>query len=152
MPPEGQPPASTDVAIIPASGEVVDLNDAVQVARAYRSVIDLEGELRRAKATLRDALVAQSNVLGRRTMHLEGLGKVEVTGGTETIYDAQALKRDLLDAGMPPERVAEIVVETIDYKVKAVEAKKAASANPDYAAIIEKHKRVYDKTPSVSVP
>lgn len=137
---------------MPASGEVVDLNDVRSVARAYRSVIDLERDLRSAKGLLREALLAQSEMIGKRTMHLEGLGKVEVKGGTETIYDAQAIKRELLEAGMPPERVREIVIETVDYKVSAVEAKKAASANAAYAEIIERHRQTFAKTPSVSVP
>ena len=53
---------------------------------------------------------------------------------------------------MPAERVAEIVIETVDAKVSAVEAKKAAGANAVYAEIIERHKTVYPKSPSVSVP
>jgi hypothetical protein len=151
VPPEHPP--GTDLIVIPAIGERVDLNDAPSVARAYRSVLDLEGMLREAKGTLADALVAASSRMGTKTLHLEGLrAPVVVKGGYDTTYDAQAIKRELLAAGCPAERVAEIVVETIDYRVAAVEAKKAAAANPAYAEIIERNKKVYPKRPSVSVP
>lgn len=143
---------SHDELIVPASGEIVNLNDVAEVARAYRSVIEIENALRSAKDTLRDALVAQKLIRGTGTFHVDGLGKVEVKGGNDLVWDAWALKRDLLEAGMPRERVAEIVVETIDARVSAVEAKKAASANPAYAEIVERHRTTSPKRPSVSVP
>jgi hypothetical protein len=151
MVPSPSDPTSEEL-VLPASGEIVNLNDVFEVARAYRSVLDLETDLKQAKGLLRDALVARSQAEGRKTMHLDGYGKVEVKGGTETLYDAQAIKRELLAAGMSPERVSEIVIETVDYKVSAVEAKKAATANERYAEIIDRHKQVYPKRPSVSVP
>jgi len=150
LPPE-QPP-STDLEVIPHTGEIVDLSDAHAVAKAYREIQDLEGKLRTAKGTLADALVHHTTIYGSKTMPLEGLGKVVVKGGTDTVYDAQAIKRDLIAAGSDRARVAQIVIETVDYKVAAVEAKKAAGANAEYAAIIERHKTVYPKRPSVSVP
>lgn len=151
QPPAYEPTTREDL-VVPASGEIVNLNDVFEVARAYRSVLDIESELRHAKDVLRSALVARSQAEGRKTMHLEGLGKVEVRGGVEMVYDAQAIKRELLEAGMDRERVAEIVVETVDYKVAAVEAKRAAAANPVYAEIIERHRKEFPKKPSVSVP
>lgn len=144
-----QPP-STDIVVLPASGEVIDLRESNQVARAFSDIREMESQLREVKGVLADALIAHSARLGSRTMHLD-VAKVEVRGGTETVYAAQEIKRELLAAGMAPERVAEIVVETIDYKVSAVEAKRAAAANPEYAEIIERHKQVYVKRPSVSV-
>lgn len=144
-------PPSVDLVPLPHTGEIIDLNSTEQVARAYSEIRDLESRIKEVKAMLRDALVARSTIHGSKTMHVEGVGKVEVKGGTETTYDAQGIKRDLLEAGMPRERVAEIVVETVDMRVAAAEAKKAAGANPVYAEIIERHRTVYSKQPSVSV-
>ena len=145
-------PVTSEDLVLPASGEIINLNDVFEVARAYRSVLDLERDLKQAKGLLRDALVARSQAEGRATMHLEGLGKVEVRKGTEILWDAQALKADLIEAGMSRERVAEIVIETLDLKVSAVEAKKAAAANPTYATIVARHRRDFPKPASVSVP
>jgi hypothetical protein len=148
--PAEQPP-SVDLVPLPHTGEIIDLNSTEQVAKAYREIRDLEGRVREVKTLLADALVARSSIEGKRTLHVEGVGKVEVKGATETVWDATALRRDLLEAGMPEERVAEIVVSTVEYKVSAAEARKAASANETYAAIIERHKRTFPKRASVSI-
>lgn len=146
-------PPGTEIEVIPHTGEIIDLSDPVAVAKAYRVVQDLEAQLRQAKGTLGDALIAQKSILGTGTMRFEGLsGPVTIKGGTDTIYNAVAIKTELLAAGMPRERVAEIVVETIDYKVSAVEAKKAAAANAEYREIIERHRQIFPKRPTVVVP
>lgn len=139
--------------MIPHTGEIIDLSDPVAVAKAYRVVLDLEAKLKAAKGTLASALVAQKTILGTGTMRFEGLsGPVQVKTGTDTVYDPVAIKRELLAAGMPRERVAEIVVETVDYKVVAVEAKKAAASNPVYREIIERNRQEFPKRPTVTVP
>ncbi len=63
--------------------------------------------------------------------------------GTNPIPDVDAL----------PEEVSEIVREqvTVVKKVNGTEAKKAARMNPAYAAVIEKHSTVVEKTPTVTV-
>ncbi len=141
---------STDVLVVPASGELVDLNDAEQVARAYRHVRELEELLKDAKAVLTDALVVRSQIEGSKTLHTGG-GKVVVKGGQDVLWNAQGLKRDLLSAGMAPERVREIVTETIEYRVVASEAKRAGAANPAYAAAVERNRTTSPKRPYVSV-
>jgi hypothetical protein len=150
--PEPYEPVANEIEVIPATGEIVNLNDVFEVARAYRTVTDLERDLKQTKDLLRDALVFRSTAEGKNTMHLEGLGKVEIRRGTEIVWDAWALKADLLEAGMSRERVAEIVVETVDARVSAVEAKKAAAANPAYAEIVARHRRDFPKKPTVNVP
>ena len=147
---EGQPAA--DLLVVPATGEAIDLNDEAQVARALRSIRDLESALKEAKATLNDALVARSEILGTRTMEVEGIGKVTVKGGTETIYAAEEIERDLRAAGMPESRIREIVKEEVTYTVVAVEAKRAANASPIYRTIIEGHKTTRRKRAYASVP
>ena len=142
--------ASTDVVVLPATGEVVDLNDSGQVARAYREVRELEEQLKGAKAVLTEALVVASQIEGSKTLHTGG-GKVVVKGGQDVVWNAQELKRDLLAAGMPAERVRDIVVETIEYRVVSSEAKRAAAANPAYAAAVASNRTTYPKRPYVSV-
>jgi hypothetical protein len=142
---------TTEVVILPASGEQIDLNDLAQVCRAFQSVKEIESQLREAKGVLRDAVLHHSSLLGSKTMHVAGGGKVEVKGGTVTQYDAESIETDLRAAGMPEERIREIVVETVTYSVKAAEAKKAASANPVYAEIIARHRQVFEARATVSV-
>ncbi len=52
---------------------------------------------------------------------------------------------------MPESRIAEIVVETVERKVKAVEAKKAAAVNPAYAAVVDAAKTTVPKRQTVTV-
>jgi len=144
------PSVLPDTAIMPASGEVVNLEDEAECARALASIRNLETDLAAAKRLLSDALVARSRALGKKTLHTPA-GKVTIKGGTETTYHAEELETELRSLGMPEERIREIVVETVTYSVKAVEAKQAAAANPRYAEAVERSRQVREKTPYVTV-
>jgi len=140
---------STELAVV-GIGELVDLSNGAQCARAIDAIRDLEWQLRAAKQELTRALVHQSQQAGSKTLRYEGIEAV-VKGGTSTDYDADSIYLDLLAAGMSEQRAGEIVVETVTRKVSAAEAKRAAAANPAYAEAISRHTRVVDTPYTVSV-
>ena len=140
---------TTELAII-GLGELVNLEDGAQCARAIDAIRDLEWQLRAAKQELTRALVHASQQAGSKTLRYEGVEAV-VKGGTATEYDADSVYLDLLAAGMSEERAGEIVVETVTRKVSAAEAKRAAAANPAYAEAISRHTRVVETPFTVSV-
>jgi hypothetical protein len=143
---------STEI-VVPGIGQVVNLEDAHETALALAAVRDLEYRLRDVKKDLSRALVFASEQEGRKTLYLgDELGlRVEIKGGSETVYDAEEIELGLREAGMAETRIREIVVETTSYKVAANEAKKAAAANQRYKAVIDAHTRVEERTPTVSV-
>lgn len=134
---------ASSTAIVPITGEIVDLDDPVEVARALASVEEIAAKAAEAKRVLNAALVRYADEVAlARTFEIPGVGKYEKTGGPKTEYlRPDALKRELLDLGVPPERVAEIVVETVDRKVSGVEANKAARANPAVAEVLARYRR-----------
>lgn len=136
--------------IVPGIGEVVRLDDPPQVAAALGSVRDLEGALRSVKSELTAALVYASRTQGTKTLHLENC-TVAIAGGSSTVYDPQEIEAGLREAGMPEERIREIVKETVSYSVDAAKAKQAASANPLYAAVIAKHSHIEEKSPYATI-
>jgi hypothetical protein len=134
------------------NGVIVDMTDPGQVAVAYDDLQQLRRMVAEAERTLKAALVFHGrDTLGKNTFTIEGVGKVQIEGGKEKRYDAQGLKRALTAAGMPPERVKEIVRETIELKVMGKEANAAAKANPKYEEIIKEFVTVEEKTPTVTV-
>lgn len=142
--------ASTDLAI-PGTGELVNLDDHRSCARALASLRYLESEFREAKAILTRAIAEEAARQGTKTLELEDGRKAVVSGGSEMEYDAEALEQGLRDAGMPEFRIREVVEETVTYKVKAVEAKRAAGANPAYEAVVERCRRTVEKPFVVSI-
>ena len=146
------PVLTTDLIVLPTTGEVIDTTEPRAVADAIHEIELLERELRRVKDHLRNLLVDESRRALTKTLRW-GKREAVIKGGSETIYDADALERDLLDAGFPADRVAEIVVETVTVskRVNAAEAKRAAGANPDVAQIVARHATVVEKKPSVTV-
>ena len=140
---------TTELAVV-GIGELVNLNDGAQCARAIDAIRYLEWQLRAAKTELTRALVYQSQQAGSKTLRYEGVEAV-VKGGTVTEYDADAIYVDLLAAGMTERRAGEIVVETVSRKVSASEAKRASAANPAYKEAIERHTRVVETPFTVSV-
>jgi len=138
-----------EVLTIPATGAVVNLNEPREVGVALQDIQALEGRFRDVKRILKDALVSYWQTGGTaKTFPIGGGRTAIISGGPDKQFDAVAIRDDLRAAGMPEERVSEIVVEEITYTVKAVEAVKAAKANPEYRAIIERHttpiERPYD--------
>jgi hypothetical protein len=136
--------------VVPGVGEVVPLDDPLAVANAIDAIRDLQRDLYSATSELTEALVDASQVAGTKTLHLEGI-TVTVKLGDRTVYDAEAIEVGLRDAGMPEERIREIVKETVSYVVNATKAKQAQGANPAYAAVIDAHKQVEWKPPSVTL-
>lgn len=141
---------STEV-VVPGTGEIVNLDDPLAVARTLDAVRGLERELRSFKGTLTEAIVHASQIAGTKTLHLEGGITAVVKGGDTTVYDAEEIEAALREAGMPEDRIAAVVKVTVSRSVVAVEAKRAAGANPAYAEIIERHSRLEEKPPSITV-
>lgn len=130
--------------IVPGTGELLSLDDPAAVARAHRDLTDLEADIRNAKAVLADRLAVESARQGTKTLRWEGV-EVEMRGGSSTVYQAEEIEQGLREAGMPEERIREIVKETVSYTVDGRAAKSAAGANPDYKRVIEQASRVIEK-------
>lgn len=137
--------------VLPQTGELINLEDERQVAIAYREIAELDRRIYEAKRRLREAMGERARVLGTKTLHIDGVGKVEVRGGETKSYDEQAIEQELRESGCPEEIIREIVVETVSWKVDAKRASRAARANPEYAEIIARHTRVEESLPSISI-
>jgi hypothetical protein len=134
------------------TGEIVRLDDENACATALRALRDHKREIDEAIAVLSDALVQASERHGSKTMHLN-TSTVTIAPSTKTLFDADALEHDLREAGMPEDRIRQIVKEevTVSRKVVAGEAKRAASASAVYRDIIERHSTVVAVIPQVTV-
>ena len=132
------------------TGEVVPLSDVTACARALTDLREAETEIRQMKATLTALIVEECGRRGVKTLHLEGV-TAEIAGGSSTVYDAEVIEQELREAGMPEDRIREIVEETVSYRVRAVEAKRAAGMNPTYRGIMERNSRTEEKPWTVRV-
>jgi hypothetical protein len=133
-------------ALVEALGSV-DLSNPTEVGKALAIVDVIDRRVYEAKQRLRGVLIDYSVERGERTFMVPGVGKFVRDGGpaSETVWtDPAGLARKLEAAGMPLDRVREIVVETIDRKVAGVEANKAAKS-PQYAAIFDEHRAKVDR-------
>lgn len=147
LPPAGEP--GTDL-ILP-TGEIIALADTAACAVALHELRALEDRIKEAKDALTDAILAEGKRQGKRTLHLpEGVVAIVKPGG-RVLWDAHQLEDDLREAGMPEERIREIIQEEVSYTVKAAEAKRAATANPVYAKAVSAARREVEGKPYVSV-
>lgn len=143
MEPDGR---NLPVLVLPGSGEVVAVDDAASVARAIQRVKELEGQVKDAKRTLTEVMIEHSMRMGTRTLRFDDAPAVKLTADSENLYDAEEIEIGLREAGMPEERIREIVVETTSYKVNVSNLKAAAGANPAYKAVMEANVRSVPKT------
>lgn len=92
----------------------------------------------------------ESKRQGSKTLYLDGV-KVEVRGGSETVWDVQMLEEGLRYAGLPEDRLREVIKEEVTYSVNAREAKRVAGANEDYASVVRLSQTQVEKNPYVVV-
>lgn len=135
---------------VPGVGSLVDLDQPQQVAQALRDVREFASRMQEARAVLEAALVAESIRQGTKTLHLDGGLTASIGADSELEWDVTQLAR-LLKAGLPVERYAELVVETVSYKVNASVAKQIEAANPRYARIVKKARGRKPKKPYVGI-
>lgn len=81
-------------------------------------------------------LIDESTRVGSKTLRVGG-HVAEIAGGSEVVWDVEALRAGLRKAGCPDERLAELITETVEYRVNNTVARQLASANPKYANVIE---------------
>jgi hypothetical protein len=127
--------------VVPLSGELVDLRDPNSVAGALDQVREMKNQLDGTRAVLEQVLRLEAVRQGTKTLHLEKCTAI-ISGGETVEYDGEQLIRLLEQAGMPQERINEIVETVVTYKVNALKAKHAAGANPDYAHAVQQTRTV----------
>jgi hypothetical protein len=118
------------------TGEMIDAKDAPRVAKYLADLREMKsGPLDAAIKACEAALIDYAEAQGKKTLRMGGIA-AEVYGGSSIEWDAELLQEGLREAGLPEDRLAEVVVETVTYKVVTQEAKRVAAANPAYAAAV----------------
>jgi hypothetical protein len=141
----------TDLVPLP-DGQLVDLSNPTEVALRLDDLRTLEARIKEAKAVLVDAIAQYAEQAGAgKTLNLPGGVRAVLKNDRQVIWDAQRLEADLREAGMSEERIREIIVEEVSYRVVGVEARKAASVNPAYAHAVAEARKEISQRPSVSV-
>ncbi len=117
------------------TGEIVSTADTAAMAGYLKDIREHEQSLRTLKGMISDVIIQAARELGTKTLHLPPY-TAKIAGGPKIVWDVEKL-RELVAAGLPEKRFAELVKETVDYKVNALVANQIAGANPTYAEIIE---------------
>lgn len=142
----------TSKEIVLPTGELVNLDDPASCAIALARANELMSFLFEVKGAVTQAFVEHAKRLGQNDVPLGDGTSVKVQHNYDLQWDHHALEESLRAAGMPEERISEIIVEEVSYKVKAIEANKAAKANPDYAEAVEAARTKVEKKPTISLP
>jgi hypothetical protein len=142
----------SETLVVPGTSEVVDLSDPVAAAMALDALREFENAvLAPAKRLLTDAVLSHYRLTGERTLELPNRLKAEVKAGTRTIVDPDLLETRLREAGMPDERIEQLITTTQERKVDLRKAKSAATANEAYKTALEAASTTYQETPSVTI-
>ena len=126
--------------VVPYTGEILDLRDLRAVAQIMAEAREREREIARFRRNLGLVLRLESRRQGTKTLHLDGV-TVEITGGSKPGWDVELLREGLEAAGLPPERMKDLIRETVTYSVSARVAKYLEAANPTYAAVVSRARR-----------
>jgi hypothetical protein len=130
--------------VVPGTGELVEIDDPRQVAKAVGSIRELERRLYELRRGLIQLLVEESQRVGSKTLRFPDV-EVEITGGVRLQWDIDKLKQ-LRDVGLPEERLNALVYEVVEEKVDGRIAAQLRGANPTYARIIDEAKHYVPAT------
>jgi hypothetical protein len=103
---------------------------------ALVAIREREQQLREVKAAVTAFVLEQSRTQGTKTFHASA-GDVVLSGGSAIEYDPEALVDCLREAGCPEERINEVVVPEITYKVNRNVLRQLTGANENYRAAAE---------------
>jgi hypothetical protein len=120
----------------PVTGVVVDVTHMSAVAESLERLREVKNQINDAIGYLTDAVIAESRNQGTKTLNA-GAVTLELSTGYEIEWDVGMLDRELSAAGLPPERLADVVVPQFTWKVNAAVARQLAAANDTYKTIIE---------------
>ncbi|HSE45685.1 MAG TPA: hypothetical protein VLA89_10210 [Gemmatimonadales bacterium] len=148
----GEIEARPAMELVLPSGELVDLSSPDSRAYALNRIREMESQLKEVKGAIVDAFAEDRERLGVDEIELEDGSVVKVTRRYDIVWDHQQLEDDLRAAGMPEERIREIIVEEVTWTVKATEANKAAKRNADYAKAVKRAREEVEKRPTISLP
>jgi hypothetical protein len=121
----------------PLTGELVPADDVSAVAGAIDMLRDRKRFFDSVISVLTDAAYEQSRIQGTRTFHVGNGMSLVLSAETEVSWDAEKLMADLRAAGLPEDRIDELVTTVVSYKVNGTVARQLARANPEYATVIE---------------
>lgn len=126
--------AEQTTAVIPWTGQILDLAQPKDAAFGFRESIDFYWKLKAFQEACRETLRAEADRRGERAFDMDGL-HVEVANPSDEItYDIDKLHL-LVEAGLPVERWSKLV--TYEPKVDGRVIQQLRRANAEYAAIID---------------
>jgi len=123
------------VTMVPGTGELFDLAVPDEAGRALAAIDLIKRQVDDARQTVVDMLWEEGERRGTKTLHLETV-TVELAGGSRVEWDVEKLADRLLDAGLPKDRVADLIKTTVTYKVDGNVARQLQGANAAYAEAI----------------
>lgn len=135
--------------VVPTTGEVISLDDAAGCLRVLTEIRELEARLKEAKSELTSALQVEFSRQGTKTLDMAGF-RAELRGGSEVVWDIEVLE-ELRDLGLPEDRMEALIKTEVSFRVDSNQAKRIAAANPQYAEVIERARKVLPKASYVTV-
>lgn len=138
------------MALMPVTGEVINLDDPNQCARAYDTLAEIERQVRTAKQAVAQALIDYRTRSGSGATFRVEAAEVKISEPSDISWNMEVLS-ELLQAGLPDARWQELVTRTVDTKVSATVARQIGKANPVYAEIVERAQTRTPKRPTVTV-
>lgn len=143
-------PGVTVELVNPITGELVPYGDVPALAEAVRTIKERRDQLTEVLSVFNHAIIQESVRQGTRTLNV-GRTTVKVSADYETEWDIELLQEGLLAAGIPAERLDELVVAKVEFKVNGTVARQLSGANPEYKTAIEAAKGRVPKKQYVTV-
>lgn len=123
--------------VVPVTGQIVDLDNPVQVAQVLYDIAEAQDQLKYFKRALVEALEPLRATVGKSTIEL-GDYEVVLSSNAKSEVDLVLLRELLTELGLPEHRMDELIVQTTTEKLDWSVARQLRGANPVYAEALDK--------------
>jgi hypothetical protein len=126
-----------NLTVVPVLGTVVNVDNPTHVAETIADVDQAVELLREMRDMLVGLVVDEASRQGTKTLHLEDGIIAKVSGGSRPEYDLETLADQLRDAGLPEDRLEQLIVPRVEYKLDQAVARQLRGANPAYRQALD---------------
>ena len=146
-------PRSEPRPIINLHGEVIDRTDTPRVVELLDQLRQHKRDVDAAISACEEAINEEMDRQGKFTLQY---GQLRAEGSSadaarKYFYDTEVLRDGLREAGLPEDRIEELILKTYQEHVSRRDIQRLRKARPEYAKVIDEAERVIQKRRSVGI-
>ena len=135
------------------TGEQIDLADTPRVVQVLDNIRQYQHHLNSVVSQLEEAITEEMDRQGKFTLcygHLQ-VESSSKDAAVKYLYDTEVLRDGLREAGLPEDRIEDLILKTYTERVSRMDINRLRKAKAEYAEVIDQAETILPKRRRVDV-